>query len=132
MKVRNRKKMITETTKSSSVEITRRIEVMLLARCSDSDFVYEIESLKQSIKSTSLPIRQTIEFIVTLRSAEDPREFLTFESRIKDLEVRLDFYSVPNYNFNLIETNVSDVELKERMIKAFESYSSFNLEFSIE
>lgn len=124
--------MITETTKSSSVEITRRIEVMLLARCSDSDFVYEIESLKQSIKSTSLPIRQTIEFIVTLRSAEDPREFLTFESRIKDLEVRLDFYSVPNYNFNLIETNVSDVELKERMIKAFESYSSFNLEFSIE
>ena len=124
--------MFTETTKSSSVEITRRIEATLVASCSDSDFVYEIESLKQSIKSTSLPIRQTIEFVVTLRSAEDPREFLTFESRIKDLEVRLDFYSVSSYNFNLIETNVSDVELKERMIKAFESYSSFNLEFSIE
>lgn len=124
--------MFTETTKSSSVEITRRVEATLVARCSDSDFVYEIESLRQSIKSTSLPIRQTIEFVVTLRSAEDPREFLTFESRIKDLEVRLNFYSVPIYNFNLIETNVSDVELKERMIKAFESYSSFNLEFSIE
>lgn len=124
--------MFTETTKSSSVEITRRVEATLVARCSDSDFVYEIESLRQSIKSTSLPIRQTIEFVVTLRSAEDPREFLTFEARIKDLEVRLDFYSVPSYNFNLIETNVSDVELKERMIKAFENYSSFNLEFSIE
>lgn len=124
--------MFTETTRSSSVEITRQIEATLVARCSDSDFLYEIESLRQSIKSTSLPVRLTIEFVVTLRSAEDPREFLTFESRIKDLEVRLDFYSVSSYNFNLIEANVSDIELKERMIKAFESYSSFNLEFSIE
>ena len=131
MKVRNRD-MFTETTRSSSVEITRQIEATLVARCSDSDFLYEIESLRQSIKSTSLPVRLTIEFVVTLRSAEDPREFLTFESRIKDLEVRLDFYSVSSYNFNLIEANVSDIELKERMIKAFESYSSFNLEFSIE
>ena len=124
--------MFTETTKSSSAEITRRVEATLVARCSDSDFVYEIESLKQSIKSTSLPIRQTIEFVVTLRSAEDPREFMTFYSQIKDLEVRLDFFSIPNYYVSLIDTNVSDVELKERMLKAFESYSSFDLEFSIE
>lgn len=124
--------MFTETTRSSSVEITRRVEAMLVARCSDSDFVYEIESLKQSIKSTSLPIRQTIEFVVTLRSAEDLMESLTFEARIKDLEVRLDFFSIPKHYLELIETNVSDVELKERMIKSFESYSSFDLEFSIE
>lgn len=124
--------MFTETTKSSSAEITRRVEATLVARCSDSDFVYEIESLKQSIKSTSLPIRQTIEFVVTLRSAEDPKEFMTFYSQIKDLEVRLDFFSIPNYYVSLIDANVSDVELKERMLKAFESYSSFDLEFSIE
>lgn len=124
--------MFTETTRSSSAEITRRVEATLVARCSDSDFVYEIESLKQSIKSTSLPIRQTIEFVVTLRSAEDPKEFMTFYSQIKDLEVRLDFFSIPNYYVSLIDANVSDVELKERMLKAFESYSSFDLEFSIE
>lgn len=124
--------MFTETTKSSSAEITRRVEATLVARCSDSDFLYEIESLKQSIKSTSLPIRQTIEFVVTLRSAEDPKEFMTFYSQIKDLEVRLDFFSIPNYYVSLIDANVSDVELKERMLKAFESYSSFDLEFSIE
>lgn len=124
--------MFTETTKSSSAEITRRVEATLVARCSDSDFVYEIESLKQSIKSTSLPIRQTIEFVVTLRSAEDDQSFMTFYSQIKDLEVRLDFFSIPNYYVSLIDTNVSDVELKERMLKAFESYSSFDLEFSIE
>lgn len=124
--------MFTEATRSSSAEITCRVEATLIARCSDSDFVYEIESLKQSIKSTSLPIRQTIEFVVTLRSAEDPKEFMTFYSQIKDLEVRLDFFSIPNYYVSLIDTNVSDVELKERMLKAFESYSSFDLEFSIE
>ena len=124
--------MFTETTKSSSAEITRRVEATLVARCSDSDFVYEIESLKQSIKSTSLPIRQTIEFVVTLRSAEDDQSFMTFYSQIKDLEVRLDFFSIPNYYVSLIDTNVSDIELKERMLKAFESYSSFDLEFSIE
>lgn len=124
--------MFTEATRSSSAEITRRVEAKLVARCSDSDFVYEIESLKQSIKSTSLPIRQTIEFVVTLRSAEDPKEFMTFYSQIKDLEVRLDFFSIPNYYVSLIDANVSDVELKERMLKAFESYSSFDLEFSIE
>lgn len=124
--------MFTETTKSSSAEITRRVEATLVARCSDSDFVYEIESLKQSIKSTSLPIRQTIEFVVTLRSAEDDQSFMTFYSQIKDLEVRLDFFSIPNYYVSLIDANVSDVELKERMLKAFESYSSFDLEFSIE
>lgn len=87
---------------------------------------------KQSIKSTSLPIRQTIEFVVTLRSAEDDQSFMTFYSQIKDLEVRLDFFSIPNYYVSLIDANVSDVELKERMLKAFESYSSFDLEFSIE
>lgn len=124
--------MFTEATKSSSAEITRRVEVTLVARCSDSDFLYEIESLKQSIKSTSLPIRQTIEFVVTLRSAEDDQSFMTFYSQIKDLEVRLDFFSIPNYYVSLIDANVSDVELKERMLKAFESYSSFDLEFSIE
>lgn len=124
--------MFTEATKSSSAEITSRVETTLVARCSDSDFVYEIESLKQSIKSTSLPIRQTIEFVVTLRSAEDDQSFMTFYSQIKDLEVRLDFFSIPNYYVSLIDANVSDVELKERMLKAFESYSSFDLEFSIE
>lgn len=124
--------MFTEATRSSSAEITRRVEATLVARCSDSDFVYEIESLKQSIKSTSLPIRQTIEFVVTLRSAEDDQSFMTFYSQIKDLEVRLDFFSIPIYYVSLIDANVSDVELKERMLKAFESYSSFDLEFSIE
>ena len=124
--------MFTEATRSSSAEITRRVEATLVARCSDSDFVYEIESLKQSIKSTSLPIRQTIEFVVTLRSAEDPREFMTFEAHIKDLEVRLDFFGVPMYYLNLIDEQSSNLEMKERMIKAFESYSSFDLEFSIE
>lgn len=124
--------MFTEATRSSSTEITRRVEATLVARCSDSDFVYEIESLKQSIKSTSLPIRQTIEFVVTLRSAEDPREFMTFEAQIKDLEVRLDFYSVPKYYLNLIDEQLSSLEMKERIVKAFESYSSFDLEFSIE
>ena len=124
--------MFTEATRSSSVEITRRVEATLVARCSDSDFVYEIESLKQSIKSTSLPIRQTIEFVVTLRSAEDPREFMTFEAQIKDLEVRLDFYSVPKYYLNLIDEQFLSLEMKERIVKAFESYSSFDLEFSIE
>lgn len=124
--------MFTETTRSSSVEITRRVEAMLVARCSDSDFVYEIESLKQSIKSTSLPIRQTIEFVVTLRSAEDPMEFLTFEARIKDLEVRLDFFSIPKHYLELIDEQLSSLEMKERIFKAFESYSSFDLEFSIE
>ena len=124
--------MFTEATRSSSTEITRRVEATLVARCSDSDFVYEIESLKQSIKSTSLPIRQTIEFVVTLRSAEDPREFMTFEAQIKDLEVRLDFYSVPKYYLNLIDEQLLSLEMKERIVKAFESYSSFDLEFSIE
>ena len=102
------------------------------ARCSDLDFVYEIESLKQTIDATSLPIRQTIEFVVTLRSAENPMEFLTFEARIKDLEVRLDFYSIPKYDLDLIDEQLSNFEMKERIFKAFESYSSFSLEFSIE
>lgn len=124
--------MFTEAKQSVSAEITNHLETTLVARCSDPDFVYEIESLKQSIKSTSLPIRQTIEFVVTLRSAEDDQSFMTFYSQIKDLEVRLDFFSIPNYYVSLIDTNVSDVELKERMLKAFESYSSFDLEFSIE
>lgn len=124
--------MFTEATRSSSAEITRRVEATLVARCSDSDFVYEIESLKQSIKSTSLPIRQTIEFVVTLRSAENPRESMTFEAQIKDLEVRLDFYSIPKYYLNLIDEQLSSLEMKERIVKAFESYSSFDLEFSIE
>lgn len=124
--------MFTETTRSSSVEITRRVEVMLVARCSDSDFIYEIERLKQSIKSTSLPIRQTIEFVVTLRSAENPMEFLTFEAIINDLEVRLDFFSIPKHYLELVDDQLSSFEMQERMLKAFNDYSSFNLEFSIE
>lgn len=124
--------MFTETTRSSSAAITRRVEATLVARCSDSDFIYEIESLRQSIDASSLPMKQTIDFVVTMRSAEDHREFMTFYSQIKDLEVRLDFFSIPIYYVSLIDANVSDVELKERMLKAFESYSSFDLEFSIE
>lgn len=124
--------MLAETKKSTSVEVTHRLEATLRARCSDSDFLYEIDSLKQTIDATSLPIRQTIEFVVTLRSAENPMEFLTFESRINDLEVRLDFYSIPKYDLDLIDEQISSFEMKERIFKAFESYSSFSLEFSIE
>lgn len=124
--------MITETKKSSSIEITHRLETNLITRCSDSDFIYEIESLKQSVDSTSLPIRQKIEFIVTMRPVEDDQSFMTFYSQVKDLEVRLDFFSVPTYYVSLIDTNVSDIELKERMLKAFRVYSSFDLEFSVE
>ena len=94
--------------------------------------MYEIESLRQRIDATSLPIRQTVEFVVTLRSAEDPSEFLSFEAQIKDLEVRLDFYSVPKYDLTLIDEQVSSLEMKERIFKAFNDYSLFNLEFSIE
>lgn len=124
--------MFAETKKSTSVEVTHKIGVTLTARCSDSDCLYEIDSLKQTIDSSSLPIRQTIEFVVTLRSAENPMEFLTFEARIKDLEVRLDFYSIPKYDLDLIDEQISSFEMKERIFKAFESYSSFSLEFSIE
>lgn len=124
--------MFTETKKSSSVEVTHRLDATLVARCSDSSFLYEIESLKQSVDSTALPIRQKIEFIVTMRSAEDEQAFMTFYSQIKDLEVRLDFFNIPIYYVSLIDTNVSDIELKERMLKVFNEYSSFNLEFSVE
>ena len=124
--------MLAETKKSTSVEVTHRLEATLRARCSDSDFIYEIESLKQSVDSTSLPIRQKIEFIVTMRPVEDDQSFMTFYSQVKDLEVRLDFFSVPTYYVSLIDTNVSDIELKERMLKAFRVYSSFDLEFSVE
>ena len=124
--------MFSETKKSASVEVTHRLDATLVARCSDSDFVYEIENLKNSVDTTSLPIRQTIEFVLTLRSAEDSKDFMTFYSQIKDLEVRLDFFSIPNYYVSLIDTNVSDVELKERMLKAFNDYSSFILGFSVE
>lgn len=124
--------MFAETKKSTSVEVTHRLDATFVANCSDSDFLYEIESLRQRIDATSLPIRQTIEFVVTLRSAEDPSEFLTFEAQIKDLEVRLDFYSIPRYDLTLIDEQVSSLEMKERMIKSFEKYSLFRLEFSIE
>lgn len=124
--------MSTETKKSLSAEITSRLETTLVARCSDPDFLYEIESLRQTIDATSLPMKQTIDFVVTMRSAEDHREFITFYSQIKDLEVRLDFFSIPIYYINVIDSNVDDYELKDRMINAFENYSSFNLEFSIE
>ena len=124
--------MPSETKKSTSVEVTHRLEATLRAGCSDSDFVYEIESLRQKIDTTSLPIRQTIDFVVTLRSAEDPREFLTFESQIKGLEVRLDFYSIPKYDLDLIDEQLSSFEMRERMMRAFEKYSSFALDFSVE
>lgn len=121
-----------KTQKSTSVEVTHRLDATLVAICSDSDFLYEIESLKQKIDATSLPIRQTVEFVVTLRSAEDPKEFLTFEAQIKDLEVRLAFCNVPEYDLILIDEQVSSLEMKERIFKAFNDYSSFKLEFSIE
>lgn len=124
--------MFAETKKSTSVEVTHKIGVTLTARCSDSDCLYEIDSLKQTIDSSSLPIRQTIEFIVTMRSAENPKDFLTFYSQIEGLEVRLDFYSVPIYYVSLIDTNISDIEVKENMLRSFRNYSAFNLEFSIE
>ena len=124
--------MLAETKKSTSVEVTHRLDATLVANSSDSDFFYEIESLRQRIDATSLPIRQTVEFVVTLRSAEDPMEFLTFEAQIKDLEVRLDFYSIPKYDLTLIDEQVSSLEMKERIFKAFNDYSLFNLEFSIE
>ena len=57
---------------------------------------------------------------------------MTFEAQIKDLEVKLDFYSVPKYYLNLIDEQLLSLEMKERIVKAFESYSSFDLEFSIE
>lgn len=124
--------MFAETKKSTSVEVTHRLGATLVANSSDSDFFYEIESLRQRIDATSLPIRQTVEFVVTVRSAEDPMEFLTFEAQIKDLEVRLDFYSIPKYDLTLIDEQVSSLEMKERIFKAFNDYSLFNLEFSIE
>lgn len=124
--------MLTETKKSSSAEVAYRLGATLIASCYDSDFIYEIESLRQSIDASSLPMKQTIDFVVTMRSAEDHREFITFYSQIKDLEVRLDFFSIPIYYINVIDSNVDDHELKDRMLLAFENYSSFNLEFSIE
>ena len=124
--------MFTETKKSSSAEVAHRLTATLIASCYDSDFIYEIESLRQSIDASSLPMKQTIDFVVTMRSAEDHREFITFYSQIKDLEVRLDFFSIPIYYINVIDSNVDDHELKDRMLLAFENYSSFNLEFSIE
>lgn len=124
--------MIAETKKSTSVEVTNRIEATLVARCSDSDFIYEIESLRQLIDNTSLPIKQSIRTIVTLRSAEDPREFITLEAEIRDLEVRLDFVRMPKHYFFIIDEQFPNFEMKERMLKAFNDYSSFNLEFSIE
>ena len=69
---------------------------------------------------------------MTLRSAEDPREFLTLEAEIRDLEVRLDFVRMPKHYFFIIDEQFSNFEMKERMLKAFNDYSSFNLEFSIE
>lgn len=124
--------MFSETKKSTSAEVVHRLGATLVARCSDSDFIYEIESLRQKIDASSLPMKQTIDFVVTMRSAEDHRDFITFYSQIKDLEVRLDFFSIPIYYISVIDSNVDDYELKDRMINAFENYSSFNLEFSIE
>lgn len=124
--------MITETKKSSSIDVAHRLTATLVARCSDSDFIYEIESLRQLVDNTSLPIKQSIRTIVTLRSAEDSREFLTFEAEIRDLEVRLDFVSMSKHYFFIIDEQFSNFEMKERMLKAFNDHSSFNLEFSIE
>ena len=124
--------MFSETKRSSSIEVAHQLVATLVARCADSDFVYEIESLRQKIDATSLPMKQTIDFVVTLRSTEDYREFLTFEAQIKDLEVRLDFFSIPLHYLTLIDEQLLSLEMKERIMKAFESYSSFNLEFSIE
>lgn len=125
--------MFAETKKSTSVEVTHRLDATLVANSSDSDFVYEIESLRlTSIDTSSIPARFTIDFVLVLRYAEEPNEFITFYSQIKDFDLISDFYNIESYEINIIDSNVSDYELKERMIKSFEKYSLFRLEFSIE
>ena len=125
--------MFSETKKSTSTEVTHRLDATLVASCSDSDFVYEIENLRlTSIDTSLIPARCTIDFVLVLRCAEEPNEFITFYSQIKDFDLISDFYNVESYEINIIDSNVSDYELKERMIKSFEKYSLFRLEFSIE
>ena len=125
--------MFTETRKSTSVEVTHRIVTSLRASCSDSDFIYETESLRQtSIDTSSVPMRCTIDFVLVLRYTEELNESVTFYAQIKDLDLITDFYNIESYEISVIDSNVSDYELKERMLRAFESYSSFDLEFSIE
>ena len=55
-----------------------------------------------------------------------------FHSRIKDINLFSDSYSILSYEIDLTQSNVYDYELKERMFKAFEVYSLFELKFSIE
>lgn len=63
--------MFSKTQKSTSIEVTHRLNTTLIAECSDSDFLYEIESLRQtSIDSASIPMRCTIDFVLVLRDAE--------------------------------------------------------------
>ena len=124
--------MFTEAKQSVSAEITNHLETTLVARCSDSDFVYEIEGFTQKVDATSVPTKLTVEFELVLRYAEKPNESLMFHSRIKDINLFSDSYSILSYEIDLTQSNVYDYELKERMFKAFEVYSLFELKFSIE
>ena len=49
--------MFTEAKQSVSAEITNHLETTLVARCSDSDFVYEIEGFTQKVDATSVPTK---------------------------------------------------------------------------
>lgn len=125
--------MSTDTKRSASVEVAHRLNATLEAVCSDSDFLYEIDSLRLTSFDTSvIPARCTIEFGLILRYAEKLNEFITFHSQIKDFNLNSDFYSIDNFEIEMINSNVSNYELKERMIESFEKYSLFSLKFSIE
>ena len=124
--------MFTETKKSLSTEITNQLETTLVAACSDSDFFYEIESLKQTVDATSVPTKLTIEFELVFRYADDLKESLMFHSRIEDLNLFKDTYTIVSHEIDLVISNVLNEELKERMMRAFEIYSLFELRFSIE
>lgn len=124
--------MFTEARQSLSAEITNRLVTTLVARCSHSDFIYEIESLSQKVDATSVPTKLNIEFELVLRYAEKPDEYLIFHSLIENLNLFMSPYSIIYHEIDLVNSNVSDEELKERMIREFEIYSTFDFEFSIE
>lgn len=124
--------MSSETTRSSSVEVTNRLETTLVARCSNPDFFYEINDLRQLVDASSAPTKSTVEFEVVLRYADKPNEFLVFHARIEDFNSHSDVYYVNSNALDLVISNVFDEELKERMIEAFEVWSAFELKFSIE
>lgn len=125
--------MYAETKKSLSAEITSRVETTLVARCGDSDFFYEILDIRQFVDANSVPTKLTIEFELALKYADKPNEFLMFHARLEDLDLSSDVYYIGSPAIELTHSNVFDQELKERMIRASEGYSSaFELRFSIE